>query len=335
VANCHDNFVKSREGQDSFEKAITLTEKEKERLIKGRDTLRDKIRNYFKSKDKVKGPKFHGQGSYSMHTLLSPVASGIEYDIDDGIYLDLTDYGDDIPSPSTIHSWIIEAVKDHTSTPPVDKDPCVRVIYKDDYHIDLPSYKTDGDWYGKYELAKKSGWVPASAKDVSEWFNIKAEDKPQIRRIVKYAKAWGDFRRYKNNQTFVPSGLTLMVLFAEEYVQYDRDDISFAETARAVNIRLKDSKVIEKPIKGTPESEDLGSSKYISDAQWEKFYDELSNLVSTCDEALDEESQEEAAKIWRKLFGERFPIYKDSGDKSRKGEAISTAAIIGRNQTSA
>jgi len=335
MANCHDNFVKSRESQDSFEKAVTISKEETDRLIRGRDALRSKVRNYFKDKEKVKGPKFHGQGSYSMNTLLSPVASGVEYDIDDGIYLDLTDYGEDIPSPSTIHSWIVEAVKDHTSTPPEDKDTCVRVIYKSDYHIDLPCYKTDGDWYGKYELAKKSGWVPASAKDVSEWFNKKAKDNSQLRRIVKYAKAWADFRLNKNTQRFIPSGLTLTVLFAEAYVSYDRDDISFAETARAVNNRLKYSKVIDKPIKGTPESENLGSAKYISNTQWDKFYDELNNLISRCDEALDEESQENAAKIWQKLFGDRFPIYKDSDDKSKKGEAFIAGSIIGRNHTSA
>jgi len=336
MANCHDNFVKSRENQDSFEKAITIKENEKQRLITGRDSLRDKMRNYFKSKEKVKGPKFHGQGSYSMKTLLSPVAKGIEYDIDDGVYLDLSDYCDEVPTPSTIHAWIIEAVKDHTSTPPEDKEACVRVIYKDDYHIDLPSYKIEGDWTGKYMLAKKSKWEAASAKNVTEWFNKKAIDCSQLRRIVKYAKAWGDFRLYNNSQSFIPSGLTLTVLFVEEYVRYDRDDVSFAETARAVNNRLKSSKIIDKPIKGTPESEDLGSSKYISEAEWKKFYDELENLVSSADEAYYEESQETSAKIWRKLFGDRFPIYKDSDDKSKKGEAFLTGAILReRNQTSA
>lgn len=338
MANCHDNFVKDREGQDSFEKAITISESEKERLIKGRNSLRDKIRNYFKDKEKVKGSKFHGQGSYSMNTLLSPVASGIEYDLDDGIYLDLTDYKNEIPAPTTIHAWILDAVKDHTSIPPVDKDSCVRVVYKDDYHIDLPTYMVLGGWdnpTGKYLLAKKSGWVPASAKDVTEWFNNKAKENPQLRRIVKYAKAWGDYRQHSNSQTFIPSGLTLTVVFAEEYVSDNRDDISFTETSRAVKNRLEFSKVIDKPIKGTPESEDLGSSKYISETQWKKFYDELDNLVSRCDEALDEESQEEAAKIWRKLFGDRFPIYKDTEDKSKKGEVFAATPIIGRNHTSA
>lgn len=160
MANCHDNFTKSREGKVSFERAITINDNEKDRLIRGRDSLRDKIRNYFKSKEKVKDPKFHGQGSYSMNTLLSPVATGVEYDLDDGIYLDLTNYEDEIPAPTTIHAWILDAVKDHTSTPPVDKDPCVRVIYKDDYHIDLPTYMVLGGWdkpTGKYLLAKNSG----------------------------------------------------------------------------------------------------------------------------------------------------------------------------------
>ncbi len=337
MANCHDNFTKSKEGKDSFKKAITISDSEKERLVKSRDSLRDKIRIYFSDKEKVKGPKFHCQGSYSMETLLSPVADGKEYDLDDGIYLDLTDYDDNTPSPSTIHDWIVNAVKDHTSTPPVDKNPCVRVTFQNDYHIDLPAYKVNDGWDGEnYELAKKSGWERASAKAVSNWFNSKAKDNSQIRKIVKYAKAWSDYKRFSNNQTFIPNGLTLTVLFTEEFVADERDDISFAETARAVNNRVKYSKKIFKPIKGTPESEDLGSSKYISDAQWEVFYSELDRLVEKSDQALDEERRKKSAEEWRKVFGDRFPIYDDAEeDTTNKAAAIGTTSIIGRSNESA
>lgn len=62
-----------------------MTSTKKDNLKRGRDALRDKIKTDFKDKER-RIPKFCGQGSYMMKTVVNPLGD-CEYDIDDGVYL--------------------------------------------------------------------------------------------------------------------------------------------------------------------------------------------------------------------------------------------------------
>lgn len=75
-----------------------------------------------------------------MKTAIMPL-DGDEFDLDNGVYLRgySTDQ-DDWPAAQTVHTWVKEAVEKHTSNSPIDKNTCIRVVYEDKYHIDLPIY---------------------------------------------------------------------------------------------------------------------------------------------------------------------------------------------------
>lgn len=113
----------------NFSTEITLSTSKNNSLKKSRNALRSDIKTWFSDKEK-KLPSFCWQGSFSMKTVVNPPSNG-EYDLDDGVYL----YGyenikkEDWPSPTTVHSWIKDAVKDRTKADPIDKDTCVRVCY--------------------------------------------------------------------------------------------------------------------------------------------------------------------------------------------------------------
>jgi hypothetical protein len=79
MANCDDLF-------QTFDENISVSSARKKTLRKSRNAIRDRIRKHFKEELKVTVPKFHGQGSYSMDTLVNPL-DGCDYDIDDGVYL--------------------------------------------------------------------------------------------------------------------------------------------------------------------------------------------------------------------------------------------------------
>ena len=160
MADCHDLFEK-------FLEEITLHDSKKLNLIAARDALREKIKTYFRDKKKFSVPKFHGQGSYMMRTVVNPLDG--EYDIDDGVYLQ--HLGEDKsrwPSPSEAHKWIYEAVDGHTNEKPFEKPTCIRVIYVSNYHVDLPIYSS---YKGDYYLAdKNSGWRISDPKSITDWF---------------------------------------------------------------------------------------------------------------------------------------------------------------------
>lgn len=135
-----------------FDKAIKLSEAKKEKILKSREAVRNKIREHFKNTLGVNQPKFRIQGSFTLNTALMPIGNN-EVDIDDGLYLMHinTDDHSQWPAPRKVHKDIMEALKNHTQNGCEDKTSCVHVIYKNDYHIDIPVYILTSDnhaWLG-------------------------------------------------------------------------------------------------------------------------------------------------------------------------------------------
>ena len=143
MADCNDLFQK-------FLLEIGIKIECSKNLQRGRNAIKGEIENYFSNKLKVGIPDFYLQGSYSLKTMVEPLNPKDEYDLDDGIYLKHTD--NDISEPTTekVSNWIFEAVKDHTKKIE-NKKNCVRVIYADEYHIDLAIYRKINS---EYHLAR-------------------------------------------------------------------------------------------------------------------------------------------------------------------------------------
>ena len=116
MANCHKLFL-------DFNAAIALESNCKKTLRKSRDAVREKIRNYFRDNQNGFSPKFHGQGSFMMNTIIEPLDG--EFDIDDGIYFKVE--VEPLQSISSFHRWICEAIDGHTKQEPIDKQTCVRL----------------------------------------------------------------------------------------------------------------------------------------------------------------------------------------------------------------
>ena len=167
-----------------FDSCIQLSVSKESELRRGRNALRSKIKNWFQDNDMLI-PKFCWQGSFAIKTTID-LSNNQEYDLDDGVYLNeiYANY-----SPSTVHSWIRQAVDGHTHKI-VDKDTCVRVVYANQYHIDYPIYIIDE--HGNAKLAHKSkGWIVSDPKAFKDWFiDSVNRNGEQLRRIVRYLKAW-------------------------------------------------------------------------------------------------------------------------------------------------
>jgi hypothetical protein len=300
MADCNDLF-------QEFYDRIKLPSSKKEELIQGRDALRKKIKKYFRDEMKCNSPKFWIQGSYAMATIINRLDG--EYDIDDGIYLRNLD-GDQSkwPSTSIVHNWVCNAVKGHTDRDPVDKRTCVRVIYSGDYHVDLPIY---GENNGTYYLAEKGtrGWNESNPQALTEWFKNEIEAKgEQLRRIVRYLKAWADFKEKSDGK--MPSGLFLTVLAAYHYGTHEKDDTCFSATVKNMYSNVNTNFVIFNPV---DPNEDLAS--HLTESQKDTFKKLLFKLLASAGKALKEDSKKKASETWQKEFGDRFPIGDDPGEK--------------------
>lgn len=314
MADLHKEFK-------AFHDRIVLAKSKRESLRTSRDALRDKIRKHFKEVLKLNVPKFQGQGSYAMGTIVNPLDG--EFDIDDGVYLQHLDTSDKNgwPTPETVHRWLVQATENHTSEKPIDKATCVRVSFAGQYHVDLPAY---GELYGDYLLAEKGekGWHRSDPLALTDWFKNNVKNRgEQLRNMVLYLKAWADFQSGRLGK--MPSGLILTVLSVNNFCADERDDIAFANTIGVISNAVRSSFCVYNPVDS---GEELTAR--LTEVQKKRFQEAISDAADAAAEAIKIDDCCEASKIWRKQFGDRFPSVEKEMDSDQKKEATSKLATI-------
>ena len=300
MADC-DNLFRE------FNERIKLSESKKKSLRISRDSLREKIRGKFK--DEGYGIKFCWQGSFAMNTIITPKDN--DYDIDDGIYIQTVSQPEE--SPATLHGWIVEAAENHTNQSPADKNPCVRVHFADGHHIDLVLYYFEESDEHPRLAHKRDGWIPSDPKEFMDWFNAQCDDNGQLKRIVRYFKAWADDLRGD-----MPGGLIFTILAAENMVPNERDDIAFLETMKSIQDSLNCSFVCYRP---TTPNEDLFAD--YSETRKNYFLGRLDSFIRSGEQALEEVNQKDACPKWGRHFGKRFPceLAEDSLENAKSFES--------------
>ena len=302
MADCHDLFLQ-------YHEKIRLPKSKSEDLRRARDGIRGRIKNYFRNTLEQSVPDFKMQGSFAiaMKTMVNPLSG--EYDVDDGVYLTSLDADKkNWPIPSTVHRWIYDAVDGHTIEKPTDKRTCVRVTYAGNYHVDLPIYGTHEE--AKY-LAEKGDrdWHVSEPGKFTYWFIGEVTDNgEQLRRIVRYIKAWTD---YDSRLGKMPSSIVLTVLTTNNYISMERDDACFARVVSNICDDISGSFIVPNPVDG---AEDL--AERLTAGQKEHFGERITVLLDSATQALQEDDKEKACKKWRKQFGDRFPACEGLKDHS-------------------
>jgi len=314
MADLHNEFK-------TFQDCILLAKSKRESLITSRNALRDKIRKHFKEMLKLNVPKFQGQGSYAMGTIVNPLDG--EFDIDDGVYLMHLDTHDKSgwPTTETAHRWLVQATEDHTSEKPIDKATCVRVRFAGQYHVDLPAY---GELNGTYLLAEKGekGWHRSDPLALTDWFKGRVKNRgEQLRNIVCYLKAWADFQ--SGRLGVMPSGLILTVLASNHFYADERDDIAFANTIGAISNAVGSVFYLYNPVDA---GEELTAR--LTEAQKKRFQEAILDTADAATEAINSDDTHEAAKIWRKQFGDRFPAVEKEKDNDQKKKIATGLATV-------
>jgi hypothetical protein len=317
---------------NSFNGVIKLTESRKSTLRTSRKDIKKKIRDWFsENKPDELQPKFSGQGSFDTDTIVNPIPEKdendktvLKYDLDYGVYFVEKEDENNRQEIITWHNWVYESVEDHTNIPPVKKNTCVRVIFADGHHIDLPIYYRDGD---VIELAhKRDGWRKSDPKEFKEWFENSTNGKPQLCRIVRYIKAWKNYRENKNTSLKLATGFELTILAVQNYISDDKDDISFRKTVKAIYEKLTIDFCCKRPT--TPKNEDLFEE--YSETRKNNFLNTLKSLVDDCEKADEEKNFKRASEYLRdNQFGDRFPLGKDETEEEKSNSLASSIASTG------
>ena len=287
MADCHNLF-------SDFNNDLKITETKKQNLMTSKDNIREKIKKWFKENHPDYVPEFYIQGSKKLGTLIRTKEDTC--DLDDGVYFK-REVG---VTGTTLQNWIYEAVKNITNAEVIHKAKCIRVIYANNYHIDIPVYYFPEDEEHPQLAVKNSDLEESDPKDFIDWFRyMKCE---QLVRLIKFLKAWGDHLRNK-----MPSGLAFTVLAEKNYVEDDRDDISLYETLKAIRSDLENEFTCVMP---TVPFDDLFSD--YDQTRKDNFFDRLDAFIEDARKAIEDEDNEyKASKLWKKHLGKRFPEGKD------------------------
>jgi hypothetical protein len=331
MANCNNQFI-------DFNSNISLTDDLKSKLKKSRKKLRDRVRDDFKENHKTEiKPQFSSQGSSEMKTGINPIPRTIDedgegktitkYDTDDGIYF--IGLVDNRKTVQTYHNWIRDAVDGYTSIPPVDKNTCVRTLFSDGHHIDQPIYFIDAEDDKHPWLAhKKNGWISSDPKEFYKWFNNEASKNEQLRRLVKYLKAWCDFQNYEDNSKKMPTGFVITIWVTNNFSSDSRDDVALKNTLNNIYNQLSINFSCLRPT--TPKEEDV-----MDDYSYENYFmDKLKTFLDTSIQAINETNQKNACYKWQKHFGSRFSCA-NAKDEDEGAKSYSSPAVITSNAKSA
>lgn len=330
MANLHGTFLE-------FNGIIYLSPKKKDELRISRNSIREDITKYFNEKRDKHTVKYKGQGSFSTNTCIFPISG--EYDVDDGVYI----FGkeEDRPTPQTAHNWIYEAVKDRTNQHTIDKNTCVRVQYAKNYHVDLPIYYKTTDTEDEYffdsedipELAHKGqGWIESDPYAFRKWFDNEAGGKAQLKRIIRYLKAWTDNKSHLK----LPSGMVFTILAVKHFTPMERDDEALLKTLEKIQEAIDDVKFWSasyscyRPTVNTTENL---MDKYASETRKKNFLAALDNFITSGKQALEIKGKKDACAKWQRHLGSRFPCANIVEDDEQLARTFVVPDVIRDNKS--
>ncbi len=301
------------------DKRVTLPQSERTTMRERRDSNRRRLIKGLEQ-EKRSAPTFKSQGSYAMKTMLQHPQKA--YDIDDGVYFkanELVGPRGGLISALDARRLVCDAVDDgRFNTPPEVRKNCVRVLYNEGYHVDLPVYRRlekQGAFgpYEEVELASNE-WTRSDARDVTAWFTEKNRDLSpdegngrQMRRIVRLIKRFARSRESWKGSMLCGFGISVLIAGNETQAacfraSAGRDDVALFETMRAIRDRLNYDLVIWHPC--TPNTTisrgtDDAKARFLR----EKLDDALDWLRPIHDLYCD---KTEALKAWGKVFNTSF-----------------------------
>lgn len=318
-----------------FHDAIKLSDMdENATLRKKRDILLDKLKN--KILDDAASYTYFNQGSYTMHTGVSPDDG--DYDIDVGLRFHIDK--DDYPDPTVVKKWVRDALEGHTKSVEIRK-PCVTVKYQRDseaiYHVDFAIYAAsnkDGKLYlarGKeYADAENKFWEESDPLElirlVRERF-ADSDEAAQFRRVIRYLKKWKS-GKFNSSGHAAPTGIALTMLaynyFSPNYTvdvfnndaHTYNDFAALQELVKSINqkftIEFDDNYNFCYNIHvymPTPPYNDLFEKMTLK--QKTAFHDKLVEMEETLNKVAGKETLSEQCELLQELFGSDFPILSD------------------------
>jgi predicted nucleotidyltransferase len=257
------------------------------------------------------------QGSYKYGTLIKPVHAGEEYDVDVGVYFEWDNGEDAEPTARQLRDWLHEELYaykrlngDVRSIEEPPRERCSRAAYERQFHIDTPVYHLNSGTDVRRLACLSDKWEDSDPKALYKWFRdaVHEGDREQLRRLVRYMKAWAAVS-FDNAPGSRPSSILLTVLTTEAYqsiwptrVLGVSDDDALVAIIKRVYARLNDDDQAPSPV-----DPDENLNRLEGEA-WEGFLHRLQALVGIAERADEAPDEAAAALTWSEAFSFLMPL---------------------------
>ena len=173
-----------------------------------------------------------------------------------------------------------------------------------------------------WQKRERKGWHRSDPLALTNWFNgsVKLHGE-QLRRIVRYLKAWEDFQSSRRGK--MSNGLILTIMAANHFYATTRDDICFANILRAIADEVSVVFCVYNPVDA---AEELTSR--LMDQQKNIFQEIVADAADAATEAIKIDDRHEASNIWWIQFGDRFPAVEKENDINQKKAVTTRLAAV-------
>lgn len=286
---------------------INLNESRYQTAKSGVDTVTSILKN-----DELFGDKFidaKPQGSFRHETIIKPVDSGLDFDVDILFEMDAVDEWSPADYLNKLSSQLkkFDRYKDKIDTR--GKTRCVTIDYESDFHIDIvPTIEI----YGVSVVMNKTTnlYEPTDGDGYARWFLRKnlITSKKYLTKTIRLLKYVRDSKK-----SFDVKSVVLTTLLGNQVLDGDKSDELYPDVSTTFTrlITRLDTFLQSNPSVPTITNPVLPSenfNRHLDQAKYTKFRDSIRVLAEQALDAYKEEDETKSLKKWQKIFGDVFAL---------------------------
>lgn len=251
-------------------------------------------------------PHVFFQGSFAHSTGVKPAYPRQEYDVDIVVLMSLPN-----STPADVLNWFGNRLRrdaDYRARLRPPKDKCVRLNYARDFHVDIvPAHRVKGNDTEIQIPSRRSGWLYSHPKGYTGWcWAQEQRTGGYFTRRVKMMKRWRDVTAGVRNAVSSILFTTMLGGHIPTPTSAVSDAIALLRTFTSLDQYLQASP--RKPVILNPamQSEDLAVGW--SQSAYGSFRRQIRLATQMAMRAYNASSDYQAARHWRRLFGNDFPL---------------------------
>lgn len=286
---------------------VNLNEARYQTAKSGVETITSVLQN-----DDIFGVKFidaKPQGSFRQETIIKPVSSDMDFDVDILFEMDAVDEWEPADYLNKLSTQLKKLARYKDKVDTRGKTRCVTIDYESDFHIDIiPTIDLGA---GSVVMNKATNQYESTDGDgYAQWFNYQnaITKKKHLTKTVRLLKYVRDSKGEFDVKSVVLTTLVGNQVLATDNSSNDYPDIStsFMQLISRLDAYLQANSSV--PLITNPVLPTENFNRHLDKAKYSKFRDTIHAYSQQAIDAYNETDEASSLEKWQKIFGEKFTL---------------------------